>query len=159
MDTFSHFCEKVDQVSDSILSLLKLFENSDLSFVDCLRGLDDDLLALANAIISLSRRIKTAGEDGEYDPDEDTDIFYLLTLLIGLLENARPCTQRLEGRLINVLRSEWPSLEEYIRSTDIEGELQHLRLRITIYKTATSIPVMLFETFVHITIPSPYQHY
>ncbi|KAH7130778.1 hypothetical protein B0J11DRAFT_578287 [Dendryphion nanum] len=151
------FSGTVDQVSDSILSLLKLFEDSDLSLLTSLRDLDDDLLALANTIISLSRQIQNGYDNGDYLEEEDSSLFDILTFLIDLVENAKPCISRLERNIINILRSGWANLDDYIEAAELDGELQHLRLRITVYKTATSIPVMMYTThplFSQINLPS-----
>ncbi|KAF1951490.1 hypothetical protein CC80DRAFT_597424 [Byssothecium circinans] len=132
----STFTSHVNDISSSITVLLRLLRPLDIS-CDPINGLSGDLETFHYSLVLLSHQV--LNDDKKYQDWCD------VSRLSALLGNAQACFARIKTMLLNGIRNESFSVRRYLLKS--AGEMQHLRLRLTIYITALSNPLLLSAVY------------
>jgi hypothetical protein len=128
------FKAHVDSISNNLTTLLKTLESVDKP-QEPTHGLSNDLETFHYSLVVLSYHL--LADNQRYEDWCD------VSRITALLKNAEQCFARIQMLLLNSMRSEFYSVKRYLQASRLEGEVKHLRLRVTIYTTALSNPVLL----------------
>jgi hypothetical protein len=140
MDTkLSKFVIHVNAISSSITVLLELVKPLQSSSCEPISSLASDLETFHYSLVLLSYQVLHGDNNCNKQYQDWCDV----SRLTDLLENAQACFARMEALLLNGMRSEFYSVKKYLFASGSGGEMVHLCLRLRIYTTAMSNPLLL----------------
>jgi len=122
----------VNSVSNNVSALLKTLKTVEAPS-DPTQGLSSDLETFHYSLVVLSYHL--LADDRRYEDWCD------VSRITALLKSAEQCFDRLHTLLLK--RSEFYSVYKHLQASRLGGEIKHLRLRLKIYTTALSNPILL----------------
>ena len=134
------FKSRVSSVSSNVGTLLQTLKNVNRPG-EQLQGLSNDLETFHYSLVILSYHL--LADKQRYEDWCD------VSRITALLGNAEQCFGRIHTLLLNSMRSEPTGVMKFLQGPRSEGEMKHLRLRLTIYTTALSNPILLSAVYVY----------
>jgi hypothetical protein len=132
------FKSQVNSISSSVSALLKTLENVEKPG-EPTQELANDLETFHYSLVVLSYHLLV--DHQRYEDWCD------LSRIVVLLKSAEQCFDRIHSLLLNSSKSEFYSFKRYLQASRLDGEMKHLRLRLTIYTTALSNPIYLSAVY------------
>ena len=130
------FKPRIEAISTSILSLRALLEASEISH-DSVKTLIADIQTFQYFLVLFSYHSTLN------DYSIDSEAWRSIGRSAALLDNCAMLFDRLNLLFLNNKRSEYRNLKRYLQVTRLEAEMHHLRLRLNVYITALSNPILL----------------
>jgi hypothetical protein len=137
-ESVSAFKSHVNSISTTIAALLKILGNVDKT-PELTEDLSEDLETFHYSLTLLTYHV--LANDGRYEDWCD------IARLSALLKSAGNCFYKIQALLVNGMRSEFFSVKKYLQSSRLDGQMKHLRLRLNIYITALSNPILLSAVY------------